>query len=1029
MSSKTPSFFRDAFNFCLLIAINILFFLLFTTTYASHGLFTFTNSTLSKRLRVPIRVVPSSSSEVATSSLPQIIGQFTTKHCKEIPPPPTQEKTPKVILPKPKKPAPEEKNTLVQIPYLPPPPETKLPLSHVHLDELPEAPLVPSKKLGKPLPINKMESKRTPPKRIMSPRVSTSPLPLEKSYIAKLHHLPMHFGSNKDFDRNFGEYIVIDTEATGLGNEHELTEVAAVKVQNMQPTGEKFHVFLNPGREVSASAHKLTLHTWRDLKRFPTFREVSHKFLAFIGDSPLVFHNAHFDLKLLNKGLKDVTTYKLEERHTVIDTYLFSKKVNPRSKNGLTYLGNRYNLKRPGSKDVHGALIDADLLCEVFRGLYRENGSRLPTDLTWEKLPRITTNSFPAITHTPGEDFFRELGLQSELPNIFRYSYNLYNPKLHRNFPAILIPFSSIDQEDIGTYVRYIINRPIKKSLSPHEMDLVTRSFYGDSRSFLFCHLHGSKNPKTLVLGSISACLIFREHHILRDSTFDYITHSFGSNIGVQAYLEPHFLAALEVSNNVETIVVLSERDPSDNEDLKKAYYELISRLCLPQFLPFSKYKGTQSDFAKWLVRVNGENWMVRSQESATHSTTLFLTSIKYPTQKMQVEIDNIKLHVLSLGSIPHSCGDVLFSPPRKKLVLVPLWCKNDGNTTIKGQARNLNYLYSRLKARLFVSQPKDLAFYDKIYLAQKLYEDSLSITSDTPVAKYFQNRGVQSKLPESFKYMQNMFHPGQEANFPTTIVPLKDAEGRIVAIHRLFCDEDGNQLLKKSGYPSKLSLGKASGASAEIFTRTSQNCLPDTLLISEGIENALVARESLIRFLSNGGNKKLQELFSVLRAVNGFTLHAVVGVNGFIDAPLPSNIKTIFILADNDADNKDVKSTLIKTVAHYFSSEKKVNIVLPYTKKQTKTDLNDIYLSYPSHTRDDIILDIIKNGIEITSIEQLGAEDEPLEKSLKKLMRSIPTRSITTHAQSIGTLEQQLMDLISDKLFIQASHSTVRRK
>lgn len=48
----------------------------------------------------------------------------------------------------------------------------------------------------------------------------------------------------EDFDRNFGEYIVIDTEATGLGNEHELTEVAAVKVQNMQPTGEKFHVYL-----------------------------------------------------------------------------------------------------------------------------------------------------------------------------------------------------------------------------------------------------------------------------------------------------------------------------------------------------------------------------------------------------------------------------------------------------------------------------------------------------------------------------------------------------------------------------------------------------------------------------------------------------------------------------------------------------------------------------------------------------------------------------------------------------------------
>jgi DNA polymerase-3 subunit epsilon len=896
------------------------------------------------------------------------------------------------------------------------------------LREIPPPPILPTKpirKLAETIKKTDTRTKGTPP-----PTITLKPV--DTLTLDAICRLSMHLGSKTDFNQLFNEYIVIDTEATGLGNDHEMTEIGAVKMRNMQPTGEKFHMYLNPGREVSPSAHRLTQHTWKALKRFPSFKDIASQFLAFIGELPLVFHNAHFDLKLINKGIKDIVPYKLEDRHVIIDTYLLAKSMNPGEKNGLTSLAQRYDLKRPGNSDVHGALIDADLLCDVFRGLFGTTGFQFHQSTAWEKLKPVSVDSFSHIKNTAGELFFRKLGMRGALPTTFKYSYNLYHPKLHQNFPAILIPLSTPTQENAGFYIRYIIDSPLELSQSTLSLAQTSRAFYGSITPSPMMHLYGNPDATTLILGSLTACLFFRDQLELKNDTSEYIGASLGSSITVNAYLDPAFLGALEVPDNIHTIVVLSENDPLGTELHKNAYYELMNKFCLPQFLPFSKVRETKTLFAGWLVKLNNETWVIDSQEETDTNIVLNLIDTRYKKRKARVVINEHEIFVDDTLPIPLNSSDMLLSPPLKKLILIPLRCTGDGDAPLNKLLRkNPGHILERLKLRLHISQPKGLGFYEKVVLAHKLYGDALAISEGTPSAKYFKKRGINATLPESFRHLQSMFHPGQDKNFPLTLVPLADAEGRTVAVHRLFCDEDGNQLQKKSGYPSKLSLGKAAGASVELYNHTFAGIKPDMLMISEGIENALVVREALINKRCSNPNE-VDQLLRKLDSTSGITIQAVVGVNGLIDAPIDNSISKVLLLADNDGYNRDVKSTIIKTVEHYLLSGKRVKIALPYTEEQSKTDFNDIYLSTSMSKRDDAILTILSRSIDINSAAQLGSEEESLETSLRKLNASAfapkkPIDRISIPKDRASTIEHQLKDLVSDKMFIAADYKRRR--
>ena len=112
------------------------------------------------------------------------------------------------------------------------------------------------------------------------------------------------------FDQIFGRYIVLDTESTGLGNGHKITEVGCVILENLTMTGEQFHMFVNPQRLQSETARQLTGYTDQFLSHQPLFGDVAHHLLRFLRDDPLIIHNARMDLQWLNDvGVVDLQTY------------------------------------------------------------------------------------------------------------------------------------------------------------------------------------------------------------------------------------------------------------------------------------------------------------------------------------------------------------------------------------------------------------------------------------------------------------------------------------------------------------------------------------------------------------------------------------------------------------------------------------------------------------------------------------------------------------------------------------------------
>jgi DNA polymerase III subunit epsilon len=160
--------------------------------------------------------------------------------------------------------------------------------------------------------------------------------------------------------------IVLDTETTGLdpAQGHRLVEVGCIELLNRIPTGATFHAYLNPEREVPAEAfaiHGLSDEFLKDMKRFV---EIADEFLGFIGDAPLVIHNASFDHGFLNAELKRVER-TLIARERLIDTLLLARRKHPAGPNRLDDLCGRYGIDN-SRRTKHGALLDAEILAEVY---------------------------------------------------------------------------------------------------------------------------------------------------------------------------------------------------------------------------------------------------------------------------------------------------------------------------------------------------------------------------------------------------------------------------------------------------------------------------------------------------------------------------------------------------------------------------------------------------------------------------------------------------------------------------------------
>ena len=162
--------------------------------------------------------------------------------------------------------------------------------------------------------------------------------------------------------------IVLDTETTGLSvkDGHRIVEIGCIELENLIPTKNKFHCYLNPERKVSEKA--LAVHGYNDefLSKQKKFNEVGEAFLQFIKDKKLIIHNAEFDLAHLNNELNLFGKKKIE--NDIVDTLILARDKFPGAPVSLDALCRRFRIDN-SKRTQHTALIDCDLLAKVYINL------------------------------------------------------------------------------------------------------------------------------------------------------------------------------------------------------------------------------------------------------------------------------------------------------------------------------------------------------------------------------------------------------------------------------------------------------------------------------------------------------------------------------------------------------------------------------------------------------------------------------------------------------------------------------------
>ena len=167
--------------------------------------------------------------------------------------------------------------------------------------------------------------------------------------------------------------IFLDTETTGLdpNQGHRIIEIAAVEMNNRQVTSNQYHTYLNPGRDIDSAAQEVHGITLEFLQDKPLFKNIADDFLNFIKGSEVIIHNAPFDVGFLNMELGKLNLDKLEVySSSIFDTLKLAKEIRPGQRNNLDALCKAYSIDNT-SRKLHGALLDAQLLGEVYLGMTR----------------------------------------------------------------------------------------------------------------------------------------------------------------------------------------------------------------------------------------------------------------------------------------------------------------------------------------------------------------------------------------------------------------------------------------------------------------------------------------------------------------------------------------------------------------------------------------------------------------------------------------------------------------------------------
>ena len=184
--------------------------------------------------------------------------------------------------------------------------------------------------------------------------------------------------------------VVLDTETTGLSvkDGHRIVEIGCIELENLIPTKNRFHCYLNPERKVSEKA--LAVHGYNDefLSKQKKFNEIGEEFLKFVKDKKLIIHNAEFDLAHLNNELNLFGKKKIENE--IVDTLILARDKFPGAPVSLDALCKRFRIDN-SKRTKHTALIDCDLLAKVYINLIDQKEPRLNFQNIDQEKKNITT--------------------------------------------------------------------------------------------------------------------------------------------------------------------------------------------------------------------------------------------------------------------------------------------------------------------------------------------------------------------------------------------------------------------------------------------------------------------------------------------------------------------------------------------------------------------------------------------------------------------------------------------------------------
>jgi DNA polymerase-3 subunit epsilon len=190
--------------------------------------------------------------------------------------------------------------------------------------------------------------------------------------------------------------IILDTETTGLdpAKGHKIIEIGCVEIQNRRRSDKTYHQYLNPNREIDDGAFEVHGLSNEFLADKPSFGDIAQDLINFIRNSEVIIHNAPFDVEFINSELKELGKQwgKLQDYCIITDTLVMARELHPGQKNSLDALCSRYEIDNT-QRELHGALLDAQILLDVYLAMTGGQTSLLLEEEDHDSLPEHTGES------------------------------------------------------------------------------------------------------------------------------------------------------------------------------------------------------------------------------------------------------------------------------------------------------------------------------------------------------------------------------------------------------------------------------------------------------------------------------------------------------------------------------------------------------------------------------------------------------------------------------------------------------------